>query len=104
MRNQSRSAVLNYLTALGFVAAIFLIKLLLTRLLETEGPFRLFLIATVASAWYGGLGPGLFATAVATLTTDYFFLPPIHSFFALQPAQGVLMGLFVLEGAVVAWI
>ena len=104
IRMPNRSPFLKYLVAVFFVALIFLVKLLLTFVLGIRGPFRLFLIATVASTWYGGLGPGLLATAIATLTADYFFLSPLYSLFALQPAQRVLMGLFLLEGTVVAGI
>jgi K+-sensing histidine kinase KdpD len=36
--------------------------------------------SVVLSAWYGGLGPGLLATALAALIADYHFVHPIHSF------------------------
>jgi PAS domain S-box-containing protein len=39
----------------------------------------LFLCAVMFSAWFGGVKPGLVATALSLLTFDYFFLPPIHS-------------------------
>jgi C4-dicarboxylate-specific signal transduction histidine kinase len=31
------------------------------------------------TAWFGGIGPGLVATALSSLAFDYFFLPPIYS-------------------------
>ena len=46
--------------------------------LETA-PVSLFLGAIMLSAWFGGVGPGLLATALSTLAFDYYFLPPIHS-------------------------
>jgi len=36
----------------------------------------LFLLPVVLSAWLGGAGPGLVATAVVALETDYFLIPP----------------------------
>jgi len=32
----------------------------------------------MVSAWYGGLGPGLFATVLSALSIDYFFRFPVH--------------------------
>jgi K+-sensing histidine kinase KdpD len=42
-------------------------------------PFLLFLLAIMVSAWYGGLGPGLLATILSALTTNFFFLPPLYT-------------------------
>src|SRR6267142_334508 len=42
-------------------------------------PVSLFLGAIMLSAWFGGLGPGLLATALSSLAFDYYFLPPIYS-------------------------
>jgi len=56
------------------------------------------LCATVVlSAWYGGLGPGLLATALAALMADYYFVHPIHSFSGLSIEAPPLVA-FVLEG------
>src|SRR5467141_74580 len=39
----------------------------------------LFLCAVLLSAWFGGIGPGLLATALSALAFNYYFLPPVHS-------------------------
>ena len=55
----------------------------LTRLLWDVGDsaiFPMFFAAVVVAAWYGGLGPGLFATAASGLTTAFLLMPPVHSF------------------------
>jgi PAS domain S-box-containing protein len=44
-----------------------------------EAPVSLFLCAVILSAWFGGIGPGLLATALSALAFNYYFLPPIHS-------------------------
>jgi len=49
--------------------------------LETA-PVSLFLGAIMLSAWFGGLGPGLLATALSSIAFDYYFLPPIYSLVA----------------------
>jgi PAS domain S-box-containing protein len=41
-------------------------------------PASLFLCAILVSAWFGGSGPGLFATALSTVAFYYYFLTPIH--------------------------
>jgi two-component system, NtrC family, sensor kinase len=48
---------------------------------SANGPtlYSLSFIAVLLSAWYGGLGPGLFATALSALSIDYFLLPPLGS-------------------------
>jgi signal transduction histidine kinase len=54
------------------------LALLLTRLLWSvinPSGSPLFLAAVMVSAWYGGLGPGLLATALSTVTIDSFFVP-----------------------------
>jgi PAS domain S-box-containing protein len=45
-------------------------------------PVSLFLCAVMFSAWFGGLGPGLLASALSAFTFYYYFLPPTHSLVA----------------------
>jgi C4-dicarboxylate-specific signal transduction histidine kinase len=44
-----------------------------------EAPVSLFLCVVILSAWFGGVGPGLLATALSVLAFYYYFLPPIYS-------------------------
>ncbi len=44
-----------------------------------DAPVSLFLCAIILSAWFGGVGPGLVATALSALAFNYYFLPPIYS-------------------------
>lgn len=44
-----------------------------------NGGFSILLIAVIASSWVGGLGPGLFATLLSVLATDFFILAPTYS-------------------------
>src|SRR5579864_8714498 len=44
-----------------------------------RGAVALPLAAVVASAFYGGLGPGLSATLLGVLASDYFFMVPRYS-------------------------
>ncbi len=44
-----------------------------------DAPVSLFLCAVILSAWFGGAGPELLATALSALAFYYYFLPPIYS-------------------------
>jgi len=88
----------RYGIAVMSVAAALGLKLLLDPIIVQETPFRLMVGAVVVSAWYGGLGPGLLATVVGGLITDYFFLPPINSISGLSTESVPLM-LFLLRFA-----
>src|SRR5882762_5367848 len=44
-----------------------------------DAPVSLFLCAVILSAWFGGVWPGLLATALSALAFYYYFLPPIYS-------------------------
>jgi PAS domain S-box-containing protein len=44
-----------------------------------DAPVSLFLCAVILSAWFGGAGPELLATALSALAFYYCFLPPIYS-------------------------
>ncbi len=95
---EKRPLPLRYGVAVVTVALAFLLKLLLDPLSAPEvTPFRLFLIAVVVSAWYGGLGPGLLATALVLPVADYYFLAPLNSFTGPGP-QTIPLVLFALEG------
>jgi C4-dicarboxylate-specific signal transduction histidine kinase len=53
--------------------------------LETA-PVSLFLCAVMITAWFGGVGPGLFATALSSLAFDYYFVSQIYSL-AAKPEE-----------------
>lgn len=95
---EKRPLPLRYGVAMLTVVLAFLLKFLLDPLSAPEvTPFRLFLIAVVISAWYGGLGPGLLATALVLPLADYFFLAPLDSFTGLS-LKTIPLALFALEG------
>lgn len=67
--------------------------------LETA-PVSLFLGAIMITAWYGGIGPGLVATALSSVAFDYYFLPPIYSLVA-KPGQIPRLIVFTLSAVFV---
>lgn len=95
------SSLLRYFVAVLVVTLTLLLKLLLARLIVQQSPFLLFFAAMVVSTWYGGLGPGLLATALAAFINDYFFLGPAYGVLDNISGENLELGLFVLEGALV---
>jgi PAS domain-containing protein len=65
-------------------------------------PFIVFFAAVMASAWFGGLGPGLLATALSALLSWYFFLSPQFSFALGDEGQALRLLVFSTEGAVIS--
>lgn len=88
---------------LRYGVAIFCVLLALVLMLGFSAwisingsPFVIFFAAVMASAWYGGLGAGLCATALAALSAIFFFLPPIYILRVDAPGDLVRLGIFVL--------
>jgi PAS domain S-box-containing protein len=71
-------AIWGYGIAVLSVAGALIISQLPAMHLQ-DAPVSLFLCAVLVSAWFGGIGPGLLATALSALAFNYYFLPPIHS-------------------------
>ncbi len=86
--------LLRYGLAMFLSGAALLGTLLLAPLIG-QSIFPLFLAAVMVSAWYGGLGPGLLATAVSALVSLYALLPPYFSL-GLTLETGVRLAAFLL--------
>src|SRR5215207_4900137 len=89
-------AVASIVVALGFhllLDALFIHGAFLPLILGVT----ILCASVVLSAWYGGLGPGLLATVLAALISNYHFVHPIHSFSGLS-IKGTPLVSFVLEG------
>src|SRR3989441_1825777 len=71
-------AIWSYGIAVLSVAAALIVSRLPAVHLQ-DAPVSLFLCAVLLSAWFGGIGPGLLATALSALAFNYYLLPPIHS-------------------------
>jgi PAS domain S-box-containing protein len=71
-------AIWSYWIAVISVAAALIVSRWPTLHLQ-DAPVSLFLCAVILTAWFGGVWPGLLATALSALAFYYYFLPPIHS-------------------------
>jgi signal transduction histidine kinase len=63
----------------------------------------LLLAAIGITAWFGGLGPGLFAMLLATVAVDYYFVPPIDTW-ALGRKDLTSLAMFVMSALFFVWI
>jgi PAS domain S-box-containing protein len=80
------------------VAAAGLLRYAVSPALGTAAPYSLFLFAVVASAWFGGLWPGLVATLLGGLAGDLFFVPPTGQLPAFTTNHAIQLGSFFLIG------
>src|SRR5215471_3301328 len=67
-----------------------------------ESHYFFFSAAILASALFGGLGPGLLATIVSALTSAYLFIAPFHSFRIEAPEAAQRLAMFIIEGAIIS--
>src|ERR1700686_3677165 len=96
------TTVLRHGIALVCVTAALFSSLLLQRLFPYPFLF-LFFAAVMASAWFGGTGPGIFAVLLSTLATDYFFVPPVGSL-AINATDATFLASFVVCALVASCI
>ena len=83
------------------VVALALLMTLAIPPVRNESPTALFFAAVMVSSWYGGLGAGLFATALATGAIDSFIMPPVYAV-VLGPGEIVRIGVFVLVALLIS--
>jgi PAS domain S-box-containing protein len=85
--------------AVGF--AMLLMRLLNSWVAMSHSPFLIFFGAVMVSAWYGGMGAGLFATFLSALLSTYFFDSPSH-WQAFGLSNSLRLSIFVLEGILIS--
>ncbi|WP_168061200.1 sensor histidine kinase [Candidatus Manganitrophus noduliformans] len=96
----SPSRKIGYALAVLATGSALFIKLAIGTLIESP-PFLLFFAAVMISSWYGGLGPGLLATFLATMADVYFFFLPSQAF-EVKSLDILMVGLFVLEAVIIS--
>ena len=96
------TVIRQYGLALSFVVAALLASLALQPLFPHPFLF-LFFAGVVASAWFGGMLPGLFSVLISTLAVDYFFVPPLYSF-AIKATEVSYFAAFVISSLVASWV
>jgi two-component system, OmpR family, sensor histidine kinase KdpD len=94
--------LLPYSIALVAVALALGTSIMVKPLLGIENVDLVFLTAIVGIAVRYGLGPSLLATLTASLSYNFFFLPPVYTFTITDPANVAAFAVFTLLSVVVS--
>jgi PAS domain S-box-containing protein len=93
--------ILRYGVAITSVVLALLTTLALNRPGIRGTPFT---SAIIVSAWYGGIGPGLFAAGLSLLAMDHFVVGPRRIFRPVTIDDAWYLLVFALSALLVAWI
>ena len=96
MKEAVKKAALSYLVSLAAVGGALALRLSLAGILGATAPFITFFPAVLIAGGFGGIGPGLFASALSLAAADYFVIPPLHTFRLGTPADIAAAIAFVL--------
>ena len=90
----------RYVVALLLFALSLFGRLALAPILGEAFPFITFFPAIAASAWYGGLGPGLITVVLSAISSVYLFF----KLGAITKPDVVGLALFLVIGALISWL
>ena len=65
-------------------------------------PGTLFICVVMLSGWFGGVGPGLFATTLSTLAFHYTFLHPINFRWVQKPPEMPRLFMYIISNLLIA--
>jgi signal transduction histidine kinase/ActR/RegA family two-component response regulator len=99
-----RSPPFAYLVAVLITALAAAVRFSLFGVLGTVEPYMPFVMAIMVVASYGGLKPGLLATALSAVAGVYFFVAPVFSLWIETVSEGVAAVLFVIAGVTISWM
>ncbi|HZQ46082.1 MAG TPA: DUF4118 domain-containing protein, partial [Verrucomicrobiae bacterium] len=85
------SRLVRFGFAFLLVVAAFALRYRLAPMLGNRLQLAFFITAALGAAWYGGVGPGLFALVAGLLLGDYFFMVPPRSFLLRSPVEMIVM-------------
>lgn len=97
-----RFTLVGYAIAALCVGVIVLVKenALSERALDAT---PLLLAAIGVTTWFGGVGPGLLATLLATFVVDYYFIEPIYTW-TVAPKDMPTLIMFALSALFFVWV
>src|SRR5258708_17501450 len=97
--NTPPSVVRSAVTLISVASAVS-VAWLLWNFLRSEAFASVFFCAIIFSAWFGGFKQGLLAVTISTLSFDYFFLTPPHSFY-LDSSQQPRLIIFIASAFII---
>ena len=93
---------IDYLLAVCVTALVLLGREAVAGLLGRSDPFLPFIGAVLIASWQGGLRPGLLATLLSAVATDFFFVPPVFSLQIAKFVHGGDLLLFIVLGVLIS--
>ena len=94
------SAVARYGVAIGVVLIAFALRFYFFGTADKRFPFIFFVPAAMIAAWYGGMVPGLIATAAGLMLGDYFFLSEHSALGTVHESERLAIGLYAITTSV----
>lgn len=104
MREAERLLLSSYCVAVLSSLLALLLRFLLAPILNENAPLLVFIMPVMLSAWYGGLKPGLLATALSAMIGSYFFVQPFFSLDITGAGNVARIGIFLFEGVLISWL
>lgn len=101
-----RPALLRYGAAVLIVALFVALRGVMESIVGEQSPYVVLLPGIVLSAWFGGIGPGVFATLLSALAADWFFIEPTWSVFIYDKglAEALRIHIYVADGLIISWL
>lgn len=94
----------RYGVAVTVVLTAVAARLAFLSVLGTHAPFVCVYPAVMLAALYGGLRPGLLATAFSALLASFFWIEPVAQLSYRRPAEYVSLAVFVLSCTLISFI
>ncbi len=91
-----------YVLAAVLIPLTIYIRVVLVDASDRGPGISLLLIPITLCSYLGGLGPGVFATILAAIGSDYFLLQPLHSFSIDTRIQSLQWISLVVEGTLIS--
>jgi two-component system cell cycle sensor histidine kinase/response regulator CckA len=101
-RRSGTARVVHYLLPVLLVGATLLARVSLTHAAEGTAVSIIFVPAILVSAYLGGLGPGLLATAAASLVSGYFLMRPAGSLGIQRPEHQIQLAFLCFSGLAIS--
>lgn len=92
------SFALRYGVAAAGIIISALLYAAIDHLVDGGSPFLAFTPAVMIAAWFGGLGPGLFATVLGGMIGNYFWVEPLHTLVIRAPHELIHTIVFYVVG------
>jgi len=100
-RRTIASTVARYAVAVAAVGAVSAFRFSFVAILGDRAAYVPFILAVAIAAWFGGLLPGLFATALGGVAAALLLDVPIGSFNLSRPGDELAMAVYLVAGVIV---